>query len=238
MVIYNVDCNDLLSNTKPVKAIFLDPPDNIGLGYDQYKDKVDNYYEWLQLLLYKCFEKSQVIWLSYNVIHDLEIKSLLRHILRHRHPSWEVKNFVWVYTFGQYSEKDCSSCYRPIIRLTAPLAKLYFDEIRIDSVRMEIGDKRAAGPKIPSDVWDFPRIVGNCKERRSWHPTQHPEQLVKRMMLMSCNHFETWLDCFAGTGTSFRVGQSCGRPVIGSEISRSYCDKILEENPYIKEEKL
>src|SRR5579872_4627516 len=65
-------------------------------------------------------------------------------------------------------------------------AKLYPDAIRIPSARMDQGDKRAAGPRVPGDVWDFPRVVGNAKERQPWHPTQHPVALYDRVIKYSC----------------------------------------------------
>ena len=39
------------------------------------------------------------------------------------------------------------------------------DEIRVPSQRMLDGDKRAAGPRVPDDVWEIPRLVGNAGER-------------------------------------------------------------------------
>ena len=236
-LLYHADCLELLDSRvlEPVKAIWLDPPDNLGLGYDGYCDKLapQDYYGWLERLLLRCFLKAQVIWLSFHHSHDLEIKYMVRNILKHRHPSWDAKQFLWIFTFSQYDDHDCAVSHRPILRLTRVEATLYPDAIRVTSERMLLGDSRAAGPRVPDTLWSFPRVVGNSRERRSWHPTQHPEALVQRMMLFSCNSFETWLDCFCGTGTSFRV-VSAGGPVIGCEQSAYYCEQIVKDNPKLE----
>jgi len=226
--LYHGDCMELLEVHPPVKAIFMDPPDNIGLEYSSFRDRIEDYYGWIERLLLRAVLKAEVIWLSYNHVHDLEIKHSIRQILRHRHPSWSCREFLWTYTFSQYTEKDCAQSFRPIVRLTKPGCQLYPDAIRIASERMLIGDTRAAGPKVPNCVWEFPRVVGNSAERRSWHPTQHPEKLIQRMMLFSCSPHERWLDCFAGSGTSFRVKAMC--EVTGCEISEDYCQRLSEEH--------
>jgi site-specific DNA-methyltransferase (adenine-specific) len=102
---------------------------------------------------------------------------------------------------------------------------------RVESVRQQIGDKRAnPDGRVPDDVWDFPRVVGNAKERRDWHPTQHPEALMRRIINYSCRKDETFLDLFLGTGTSFRVRKE---NVIGIEQSEKYCQEIAKEHDIV-----
>jgi DNA modification methylase len=113
--------------------------------------------------------------------------------------------------------------------------------IKVPSTRQAIGDKRAApGGKIPDDVWEwdaegvwheFPRVVGNAKERREWHPTQHPEGLMERIIRMSTNsESDRILDCFLGTGTTLRVAQRLGyNNATGIEIDPVYaCRAAIE----------
>src|SRR5690606_29762098 len=123
-------------------------------------------------------------WLSYYWKHDLEIKHRVRNIIKHERPSVSVKTFIWRFTFGQYVDSDCGSGFRFLLRFCKPSAKLRPDSIRVPSRRMELGDARSAGPRVPDDVWEFPRIPGNSKERRAWHPTQHPEDLIRRIILL------------------------------------------------------
>ena len=224
------DCMEAIQLLPPCTMIFADPPDNLGLNYDIYVDKRPDYYQWLELLILKSLPKCSIFWLSYYWEHDLEIKYAVRQILRHRHPAWGAKSFLWRYTFGQYRESDCASGFRFILRLVSPTATLYPDAIRVESERMRLGDVRAAGPRVPDDVWDFPRVVGNSGERRSWHPTQHPESLMERILLLSTKRGDSVVDLFNGTGTTMRVGLRLGRDVTGIELSGDYAMKAAEEN--------
>src|SRR6218665_1344724 len=180
--IHNMDCLHFLQNFQShVPLIVADPPDNIGLSYEGYRDTKtdDDYYNWLELLFRKALSVTDCLWLSYYWKHDLEIKSRVATIIKRNHPSVKAKTFIWRYTFGQYVDSDCGSGFRFLLRLTKPNAKFRPDSIKVPSRRMELGDPRAAGPRVPDDVWDFPRIVGNSPERRAWHPTQHPEDVYR-----------------------------------------------------------
>lgn len=225
-MITQADCLEWLDECQLVKAMFADPPDNLGLKYDGYEDKRPDYYQFLELLMVKAMRKCQVMWLSYHHTHDLEVSRILRNQLRH-HP-WMWRKIIWHFTFGQYHE-NMTSEYRPILLLVSPVAKLYWDKIRVVSERMRLGDARATGLKVPGDVWDIPRVTGNSEERRAWHPTQHPEELIERAVLLSCSYHETWVDLFAGTGTSGRVCKRLGIPYHLVEQSATYCDHIRRD---------
>ncbi len=101
---------------------------------------------------------------------------------------------------------------------------------------MRIGDARAAGPRCPSDVWEFPRIVGNHPERSKFHPTQHPVVLYDRIMKFSCGqsvHGNKFLDMFAGSGTCFRAGYLNPKiDVTGIELDKEYCREL--EKLYVR----
>lgn len=220
------DCLKVLDNLPNVKAIFLDPPDNLGLNYEHYYDRKSDreYYDWFSDLITACLDKTRILWISYYHQHDLEVKSYPFNLV-----NLDVRTFIWRFTFGQYRETDCASGYRPILRIMKKGTRIYPENIKVISARMEQGDKRAAGLRVPDDVWDFPRVVGNAKERRSWHPTQHPEALMSRIIRLSCNQEETFCDLFAGTGTSLRVCQSLNIPCIAVELSPTYVSRIQEE---------
>jgi len=168
-------------------------------------------------------------------------------------PTVEVDKFIWNYTFGQYNDSDCTSGYRPILRFrwtgNKPrdggkrpgtysdnrLGRLNVDSIREVSGRMLLGDGRAAGPRVPANVWAFPRIVGNSWERVPEIPTQHPIKLMERIILFSTFPGECFVDLFAGSGSSLRankLGLGPGgeqRYVFGVEISKQYCALMVEK---------
>jgi DNA modification methylase len=88
--------------------------------------------------------------------------------------------------------------------------------------------------RIPDDVWEFPRVTGNSKERRSWHPTQHPVAVYARILRLSTEPGDTIVDLFGGTGTLFRANNGYGeadrRNAVAVEISKAYCDRIAAEH--------
>ncbi len=241
-MLLNMDCMDWLdqemervsqSKVKTVKAVFMDPPDNLGLKYadDSSGDKNHHYYTWLESLILKSMAVSQLVWVSYYWEHDLELKYMVRNLLRFRHPMWGFRLFLWRFTFSQYNPKDCAIGFRPILRLAAPNVVLDPGAIRIESMRQILGDPRANPEgRVPDSVWDHPRVVGNASERRAWHPTQHPEALMKRIISLSAiAESESFVDLFAGTGTSLRCCRDLGINCISTERSPTYYNLIREE---------
>ena len=144
------------------------------------------------------------------------------------------KQFIWYFTFGQHRHSDCGNNYRPIMRWTKKDAVIYPDAIRVPSARqLQYNDKRAdPRGRVPGDVWEFPRVCGTFHERRKWHPTQHPEALMERIIKMSCVPGDLVIGLFAGTGTTLRVCKRLGIDCIGIEMSEAYCARIeLELTP-------
>lgn len=231
MKIIRGDCIEYLRRCDKYDMVFADPPDNLGLGYDDYPDKMplDAYYNWLELLMAHAIGRARkVFWLSYYWQHDIEIKGRLRSILRISGlTGHKAKTFIWRYTFGQHNSHDFGSGFRFLLRVTSPTWTVA-DLPRVESERMKIGDVRANPEgRVPDDVWDYimdvPRVVGNAKERRAWHPTQHPEALLERIIMSSVVRGSSILDCFLGTGTTMRVAKRLERDCDGVEISEQYC---------------
>ena len=81
-----------------------------------------------------------------------------------------------------------------------------------------------------SDVFNVPRVTGNSKERRSWHPTQLGERLVERCIRLTTPPGESVLDPFGGTGTTLRVCKRTGNPCTLIELDPDYCAEIAEEH--------
>lgn len=232
--------------------VFMDPPDNLGLDYgDQIDDKRSDYHQWLEGLICNAMFLAPIVWVSYYHKHDVGIKSALHWISKKLKPSWEARTFIWRFTFGQYRETDCASGYRPILRLSNPAVKWNVDAIRIISRRMELGDPRAKGPRVPDDVWEFPRIVGNSPERRKWIPTQHPEALLERIVKMSCPEPLSYghaslhpevpftkkprvLELFSGSGTMIRVAKKLNVDLDTVESSDRAIKELRAEHPDVK----
>ena len=228
------DClNYLKASDEAWATIVADGPDNIGLGYDTYKDHQSNenyvrlLHDWLNVFI----RKAKTVWLSYNSKWTFEIGSAVKQVLGRHCGEVEAKPCVQVFTFGQHNHHDLGNNHRPLLRLRWHDAPLFPDAIRVPSWRQDNGDKRAdPRGRVPGDVFDFTRVVGNSKQRRAWHPTQLNEGLVERCIKLTTPPGDSVLDPFAGTGTTLRVCRAIGNPCTLIELDPGYCEKIAEEH--------
>jgi len=229
-------CGDslkVLSEIGHARMTFADPPDNLKLKYNGFTDKwksEDAYLTWMFDVFQAGTFTSDVFWFSHfykwtSYIHRFACRD-----------NRDIRMFIWRFTFGQHRRTDCGNGYRPILRVSKPGVKWNTNAIRVPSWRqMKYNDRRAnPNGRVPDDVWDFPRVCGTFHERRKWHPTQHPEALIERMILMSTKPGDLVVDMFAGSGTVNRVCQRLdengqGRDCIGIDVSPFYCRKIAEE---------
>ena len=215
------DCLEVLPTLPKATMIWADPPDNLGVDYAGVSDKRDDYDHWLGRVIRWGHSSGDIFWLSHHYKHQLTVFE--------RIPTWQWRQFIWRFTFGQHRHTDCGNGYRPIIRLMHPDAKLYPDAIRVESARQRLGDKRAdPRGRVPDDVWEFPRVCGTFHERKKWHPNQHPKDLLRRMVLFSTKPGDLVVDLFAGTGNMLEVCKELDRDCIGIELSKYYCEKIRE----------
>lgn len=77
------------------------------------------------------------------------------------------------------------------------------------------------------DVWNLPQCQGkerikDPKTHRAIHPTQKPEELVKRAILASSNENDLILDVFMGSGTTAVVAKKNKRNFIGCDLEGKY----------------
>lgn len=208
-----------------IDLIMADPPDNIGLKYDGFKDKqpVDVYEQnirnWLDLMasltdgpIFFTFNEKWTTLVE-HAIQDSDIPIIQR--------------LQWHYTFGQdqTSKGKYGLCYRPVYWLNSDYVRP--EEIKIPSARqLKYKDKRAApGGKMPPNVWEYPRVCGTFKEKRKWSPTQLPESLVERIVKGHCRPGGRVLDPFLGSGTTAIVCQKLGVNCVGIEISEIVIQK-------------
>ncbi len=249
--LYHGDCQEIipkLDNWMPT-CIFADPPDNIGLSYNEYEDKLsdEDYVKLLDRWLALFVNTALTTWFSFNVKWLVDVSIITRR-LQIDHPDLDVHHGVQTFTFGQHNKRDFGNNHRPLWRFRRYDACIYPEQIKVKSKRQEMGDKRAApGGRVPGDVHNFPllladlglekpdvydytRVTGNSKQRRSWHPTQLHEDLVERCIKSCTVEGNTVCDPFAGTGTTLRVCKRIGRSCVTMDTDRDYCEKISEEN--------
>ena len=210
------------------KQAFLDPPDNIGLVYDSYKDDRFDYIWWLDHVIRATVLRVPVVWVSFNAKWIFELGECIRDIEKTYLTT--ARLMVQTFTFGQYRITDFPNDFRPLIRIVRNGKKHFFpDDIKVESKRQWLGDKRANPEgRVPGDVFDFPRVTGNSSQRRKWHPTQLNELLVERCLKSGGGG--PVLDLFSGTGTTLRVCKRLGYDCLAVESDRFYCEQIAKEH--------
>jgi len=79
----------------------------------------------------------------------------------------------------------------------------------------------------PKDVMDIPTTCNGMGEKTP-HPTQKPEELLRRLVLASSNPGDTLADPFSGSGTSLVVAEQLGRRWFGCDLSRKYNELAID----------
>ncbi len=75
----------------------------------------------------------------------------------------------------------------------------------------------------PKDVIEIPTTCNGMNEKTP-HPTQKPEELLRKILLASSKPGDTVLDPFVGSGTTAVCAQQLGRQWLGCDLSLEYLD--------------
>jgi len=231
--VYLGDCIEIMRTfpDKSVDLIFADPPFNIGLKYDVYKDNMpyEDYYNWSEKWIketYRLLKNNGSIYIAIGDEFAAEINIILKRI-GYYYRNW----IIWYYTFGQNQRKKFNRSHTHILYFTKNKEKFTFNDknIRIPSARQLIYKDKRANPlgKIPDDVWQFSRVCGTFKERIGKHPCQMPEDLLELIIKTSSKEGNLVLDPFGGTGTTVAVAKRLKRKFTTIEISNEYYNIIL-----------
>ena len=74
----------------------------------------------------------------------------------------------------------------------------------------------------PKDVIEIPTTCNGMHEKTP-HPTQKPEELLRKVVLASSNKGDLVVDPFLGSGTTAVVAEQLGRKWKGCDISEEHC---------------
>ena len=91
----------------------------------------------------------------------------------------------------------------------------------------------------PKDVLEIPTTCNGMHEKTP-HPTQKPEELLRKIVLASSNTGDLVIDPFLGSGTTVVVAEQLKRKWKGCDISLEYCEwaarrvELVEEWPIEK----
>ena len=84
----------------------------------------------------------------------------------------------------------------------------------------------------PRDVIEIP-VTSNGMAEKTPHPTQKPEELVRKIILASSNPGECVVDPFLGSGTTAVCAEQLGRRWMGCELDENYCKWAVARVEYI-----
>ena len=84
----------------------------------------------------------------------------------------------------------------------------------------------------PSNVWEIPiPVQGSWRTPTIPHVCPLPEELVKRMILLSTDPGDVVFDPFAGTGVVLSVANALGRKSAGLDIEPAYAGAFRDRSP-------
>ncbi|MBN1364078.1 MAG: site-specific DNA-methyltransferase [Syntrophaceae bacterium] len=82
------------------------------------------------------------------------------------------------------------------------------------------------------DVWPMPLVQGKERLRgdngRALHPTQKPEEMLKRIITASSDKGDVILDPFLGSGTTAVIAKKLGRKWVGIEKEKKYVNIAMK----------
>ncbi|MBE9124579.1 MULTISPECIES: DNA-methyltransferase [unclassified Coleofasciculus] len=79
----------------------------------------------------------------------------------------------------------------------------------------------------PRDVIEIPTTCNGMTEKTK-HPTQKPEELVRKFVMSSSERGDVVVDPFVGSGTTIVVAEQLGRKWLGCEINLDYAQWAVE----------
>ena len=226
--------------------IFADPPYNIQKAeWDKFESQ-EKYIEWSM----QWIKEAARVLTQEGTLYIFGFTEILADL---KHPSMKYfkgcKWLIWYYKNKANLGKDWGRSHESILHLRKG-NKFTFN---IDDVRIPYGRHTLKYPSHPqavtsqygnkgkrSDVWiphpkgakprDVLEIPATCNgmEEKTPHPTQKPEELIRRLMLASSNENNMILDPFSGSGTSLIVAEQLNRKWLGCEICSEYNQWAVE----------
>lgn len=243
--IYTGDCIKILNNTideNSIDLIFADPPYNLsgnGLkwqgnttGGDWYmvneewdKMTAPEYLQFTQKWITGCkkvLKDNGSIYISCTYHNLSEVMIVLKQL------DFKINNvIVWHKTNAMPNmTKRVFTHSVEFIVWAVKGKKWIFNYNELKKINPE--KQKDGSEKQMRDVWSLPLVQGkerlHGKDGRALHPTQKPEEMLKRIIIASSNKGGTVLDPFLGSGTTVFVAKKLGRNWIGIEKNKKYVD--------------
>lgn len=241
-LLFTANCIEWLKSiaTESIDLIFADPPYNIKKAeWDKFESQ-EQYIHWsLQWI-----EEASRILKPTGTLYICGFSEILADL---KHPAMRYfsgcKWLVWHYRNKANLGNDWGRSHESILHLRKSKSfTMNVDPIRIpygehtlkypvhpqaESSQYGNGSKKHAtwtphplGAK-PKDVIEIPTTCNGMGEKTP-HPTQKPEELLRKIILASSNSDDIILDPFSGSGTTVVVAEQLGRKWVGCELNEEY----------------
>jgi len=228
-----------------VDLVFADPPYNIKKAdWDNFESQ-EVYIQWS----ISWIEQAARVLKKTGSLYICGFSEILADV---KHPSSKYfescRWLVWNYRNKANLGNDWGRSHESILHLR----KTDEFSLRVDNVRIPYGNHTLKYPVHPqAETSNF----GNGKNREHWtpnplgakpkdvieipttcngmgektpHPTQKPEELLRRLVLASSDEGQIVLDPFSGSGTTIVVAEQLGRKWLGCDLNSQYNQWAIE----------
>jgi len=229
-----------------VDLIFADPPYNINKAeWDKFASQ-EEYINWSM----KWVQEAARVLKKDGTMYICGFSEILADL---KHPSMRYFSscrwLVWHYKNKANLGNDWGRSHESLLHLRKSNKQTF----NIDDVRIPYGNHTLKYPSHPQaessqygnkgkrkDVWvphpkgakpkDVIEVPTTCNGmgEKTPHPTQKPEELVRKFVLASSQQGDTVLDPFSGSGTTLVVAEQLGRKWLGCDIEAQYNDWAVE----------
>lgn len=205
---------------KSIDMIFADPPYNLsGKNHLTCKsgrvancdkgewDQIDNIFEFNVRWLTKCvrvLKDEGTIWVSGTLHNHPSIGVILKRL-----KLWIINDIIWYKpNAAPLLQRKRLAPSTELIWLASKSKKYYFN--------YDLAKKINNGKQM-RNLWELP-----ATRHTTSHPTEKPEKLLERIILLGSREGDTILDPFMGSGTTGVVAKKLKRNFMGFEINKKY----------------
>ena len=242
-IIYNGDCVEVLSkkvHEKSIDLIFADPPYNLSgnslkwegnkTGGDWYminenwdKMTAPEYIRFTRQWISSCrrvLKDNGSIYIACSYHNISEVMIVLKQL------DFRINNVItWHKTNAMPNmTRRVFTHSTEFVVWAAKGSGWIFNYEKIKEINPE--KQKNGNLKQMRDFWELPLVQGRERLRgednRALHPTQKPEEMLKRIILASSNKGDVVLDPFLGSGTTTYVAKKYDRQWIGIERDKKY----------------
>ena len=238
--VHRMDCLELLSRLQDnsIQCIFADPPFNLNKKYNSYEDNLSEteYFQWTERWIAESFRvlSQDGSFFLYNIPRQLvKTVPILQDYGYFRHwISWN--------SLGKPLGKSLIPSHYGILYYTKKKTGYKFYDVRAPHKQCrkckeylkDYGGKKhlrhSFGYTI-SDVWDDIHRVRHSNKRIVGHPCQLPPHLIERILLLSTDPDDTFVDLFAGGGSAGVAAMRLNRQYIGCDRDEQYVQLANEQ---------